>query len=97
MYDKVVHSRLIKYELEADKIGAILSANAGYDPFGLMHLSERIARIPKEQEDIFDVNYMAPNNAIERFNAIVKFTNKHFQNSNPGATMLERFLLNRIK
>lgn len=96
-YDKIIHPRLIKYEFEADKVGAVLSANAGYDPYGLVRISERIARIPKEQSDIFDATYMSPNSAVERYNAIVKFMNNQFQNSNPGATMRERFIQNRIK
>jgi hypothetical protein len=90
-YDKVLHPRLIKYELEADKVGAVLEANAGYDPFGLVRISERIARIPKEQSDIFDATFMAPNSALERYNAIVRFANRQFRTSNPGATMRDRF------
>jgi hypothetical protein len=96
-YNKVIHPRLIKYEFEADKVGAVFSANAGYDPFGLVRISERIARIPKEQSDIFDATFMAPNDAIERYNAISKFVNKQFETSNPGATMTERFIQNRIQ
>jgi predicted Zn-dependent protease len=96
-YDKVLHPRLINYEFEADKVGAVLSANAGYDPFGLVRISERIARIPKEQSDIFDATYMTPNDAVERYNALLKFENEQFQTSNPGATMQERFMQNRIQ
>ena len=94
-YDKVLHPRLIKYELEADKVGAVLLANAGYDPFGLVRISQRIAQIPKDQGDIFDATFMAPNNAIERYNAIMKFANRQFKTSSPGATMQERFSQNR--
>ena len=93
----VIHPRLIKYELEADKVGAVLSANAGYDPFGLVRISERIAHIQKEQSDIFDANFMAPNDAVERFDAILKFENKQFQTSNPGAAMVKRFMQNRVQ
>ncbi len=96
-YDKIIHPRLINYEFEADKVGAVLSANTGYDPFGLVRISERLARIPKEQPDIFDANFMAPNDAIERYNAILEFVNKQFETSNPGATMPERFMQNRIE
>jgi len=94
-YDRIIHPRLIKYEFEADKVGAVLSANAGYDPFGLVRISERLARMPKEQTDIFDANFMAPNDAIERYKAISKFVNEQFETSNPGATMPERFMQNR--
>jgi hypothetical protein len=97
LYDKVIHPRTINYEFEGDEVGAVLSANAGYDPFGLLRVSERIASIKKEQVDIFDATYMAPNDAIERYNVLVKFANKEFKTSNPGATMLKRFVQNRIQ
>jgi hypothetical protein len=90
-YDKVLHPRLIKYELEADKVGSVLSANAGYDPFGLVRISGRIASIPKDQGDIFDATFMAPNDAVERYNVIVRFANKEFKTGSPGAIMQDRF------
>jgi hypothetical protein len=96
-YDKVLHPRLIKYELEADKVGSVLAANAGYDPFGLVRMVQRMASIPKDQGDIFDASYMAPNGFVERADAIVKFANDEFKNSNPGATMPERFAQHRIQ
>jgi predicted Zn-dependent protease len=96
-YDKVLHPRLIKYELEGDKVGSVLLANAGYDPFGLVRISQRIASLPKEQADIFDANFMAPNGAVERYNAIVRFSNRQFKTTNPGATLSERFAQNRIR
>lgn len=96
-YDKVLHPRLIKYELEADKVGAVLAANAGYDPFGLVHMCDRMASIPKDQGDIFDATFMAPNGFVERANAIVKFANHEFKTTNPGATMPDRFAQHRIQ
>ena len=86
-YDKVLHPRLIKYELEADKVGAVLAANAGYDPFGLVRMCQRMASIPVDQGDIFDATFMAPNGFVERANAIVKFADDQFKKTNPGATM----------
>jgi hypothetical protein len=96
-YDKVLHPRLIKYELEADKVGAVLAANAGYDPFGLVHMCNRMASIPKDQGDIFDAAFMAPNGFVERSSAIVKFANDEFKTTNPGATMPDRFVQHRIQ
>jgi hypothetical protein len=90
-YDKVLHPRLIKYELEADKVGAVLSANAGYDPFGLVRMCGRMASIPQDQGDIFDATFMAPNGFVERSNAIVKFADDQFKKNSPGATMPNRF------
>jgi hypothetical protein len=96
-YDKVLHPRLIKYELEADKVGAVLAANANYDPFGLVRMCQRMASIPKDQGDIFDATFMAPNGFVERANAIVKFANDEFKTTDPGATMPERFAQYRIR
>jgi len=95
-YDKVLHPRLIKYELEADKVGSVLAANAGYDPFGLVRMCQRMASIPVDQGDIFDATFMAPNSFVERANAIVKFANDEFKTTNPGATMPDRFAQHRI-
>lgn len=92
-YEKIVHPRLLSYELEADKIGAILAAHAGYDPFGLVRVSDRIARIPKEQPDIFDFNYMLPDDAVERATTISAFAEENFKADVPGARMVERFRL----
>jgi beta-barrel assembly-enhancing protease len=96
-YDKVLHPRLIKYELEADKVGAVLAANAGYDPFGLVRMCQRMASIPVDQGDIFDATFMAPNGFVERANAIVRFADDQFKKTNPGATMQTRFDQHRIQ
>jgi hypothetical protein len=96
-YDKVLHPRLIKYELEADKVGSVLSANAGYDPFGLVRMCGRMASIPQDQGDIFDATFMAPNGFIERSNAIVKFADDQFKKNSPGASMPNRFEQYHIK
>lgn len=96
-YDKVLHPRLIKYELEADKVGAVLAANAGYDPFGLVRMCQRMASIPVDQGDIFDATFMAPKSFQERADAIVKFANDEFKTTNPGATMPDRFAQHRIQ
>jgi hypothetical protein len=96
-YDKVLHPRLIEYELEADKVGAVLAANAGYDPFGLVRMCQRMASIPKDQGDIFDATFMAPNGFVERADAIVKFAKNEFRTSSPGATMQDRFQQYRIR
>ncbi|HCV42428.1 MAG TPA: hypothetical protein DGH68_03020, partial [Bacteroidetes bacterium] len=90
-YEKIVHPRLLSYELEADKVGIILLANAGYDPFGLVRVCDQVARIPKEQPDIVDVNYMLPNDAMTRYKEMTTFANKHFKTKSPGARMSERF------
>lgn len=91
-YEKVVHPRLLSYEVEADRIGAILAANAGYDPFGLVRLSERVARVSKESPDIFDADYMLPDDAVIRSKEIRAYAEKSFTTGTPGERMSKRFL-----
>ena len=90
-YEKIVHPRLLSYEIEADRIGAILVANAGYDPFGLVRISERVARVSTETPDIFDGDYMLPSDAVTRSKEIRAFAEKNFTTETPGEQMSRRF------
>jgi len=90
-YERVVHPRLLSYEIEADRIGAILAANAGYDPFGLVRISERVARVSSEAPDIFDADYMLPGDAVTRSREIRAFAEKSFTTEKPGEQMTGRF------
>ncbi len=90
-YERVVHPRLLSYEIEADRIGAILAANAGYDPFGLVRISERVARVSSEAPDIFDADYMLPGDAVTRSREIRAFAEKRFTTEKPGQQMSGRF------
>ncbi len=90
-YEKIVHKRLLAYELEADQGAAILIANAGYDPFAIARMAKKLAAQPKPKYDIFDTEYLAPDDAKTRAEKIEKFTNKEFSRKKPGATMPERF------
>lgn len=91
-YEKIVHPRLLSYEIEADRIGAVLVANAGYDPFGLVRISEQVARVSTEKPDIFDPDYMLPNDARERSHEIRVFSEKNFTTGSPGEHMKQRFI-----
>ena len=53
-YEKIVAPRLLEYELEADRVAAVLLAQAGYDPRGLVRIGNKVARLPKEKPDLFD-------------------------------------------
>ena len=90
-YEKVVHPRLLSYEIEADRIGAILAANAGYDPYGLVRISDRVARVSKESPDVFDTDYMLPDDAVQRARDIRAFAEKTFTTESPGERMAGRF------
>jgi len=90
-YEKIVHPRLLSYETEADRIGAVLVANAGYDPFGLVRISERVARVSKETPSVFDADYMLPDDAVKRSKEISGFAEKNFTTDSPGEQMSKRF------
>lgn len=90
-YERIVQPRLLSYELEADKIGAVLAANAGYDPFGLVRISERVAHVSRETPAIFDTDYMLPDDAAERSRQVRTFAEKHFTTESPGEQMRKRF------
>jgi len=90
-YEKIVHPRLLSYELEADRIGAIFAANAGYDPFGLVRISERVARVSTETPDKYDPDYMKPDDAGKRAKEIRAFAEQSFVTESPGEQMSGRF------
>lgn len=90
-YEKVVHKRLLAYELEADKGSSVLLANAGYDPFGIVRATAKLAAIPKPKVDIFDSDYLAPDDAKIRAEKIKNFCEDEFNKKKPGARMEERF------
>ncbi len=92
-YDIVVHKRLMGYELEADKISAILCANAGYDPHGIVRMDSKVASMADTNPDMFGDDFSLQNNPLDRYNSIKKFVDKKFSETNPGAKMEERFQL----
>jgi len=90
-YDIVVHKRLLDYEMEADKIAAILSANAGYDPSGIVRMDAKVASMADTTPDMFGNDFSLQNNPLERYNSVKKFVDKKFSESDPGSRMKERF------
>jgi len=90
-YERIVHERLLDYELEADKIASILCANTGYDPFGIVRVTQRFSNDYNEKVDIFDENYLSQNEMAIRADEISKFTLDEFSINNPGAQLKDRF------
>jgi hypothetical protein len=90
-YDIVVHKRLLDYEMEADKISAILCANAGYDPSGIVRMDAKVASMADTNPDMFGSDFSLQNNPMDRYNSIRKFVDKEFSQNNPGARLKERF------
>ncbi len=91
-YEHIVAPRLFAYELEADRIAAVLLARAGYDPYGLVRISQKVARVPREKPGFFDPGYMSPDHLTERAKAIEAFVQEHFADAKDGARMRERFV-----
>ncbi len=90
-YEHVVHDRLLEYEVEADRIASVLLAQAGYDPFSIARIHSRLAVQHQKSNDIFDNNYLAPNDLSKRAGLIGTFTDEKFSRQNPGATCTDRF------
>jgi hypothetical protein len=90
-YEKVVHTRTLKYELEADKFAAILLANAGYDPWGIVRLTSYLAKTFVAEKDIFSDDYLSPNDMLTRYRKIKEFVEDNFSKENPGAKLPNRF------
>ncbi len=91
-YDMVVHRRLFRYEKEADEMSAVLCANAGYDPWGIVRMDERVEEMTKTMNpDIFGSDFSLHNDPAERYELIKKFVDKNFSRKDPGARMEARF------
>lgn len=90
-YEIVVHERLLDYELEADKISAILCANAGYDPNGIVRMDAKVAEQLRTDPDIFGDDFSMQKTPNERVDPITSFVGKKFSQSNPGVRMKDRF------
>ncbi|MBP1656223.1 MAG: peptidase Ste24p [Bacteroidetes bacterium] len=91
-YEQIVAPRLFSYELEADRVAAVLLARTGYDPYGLVRIAEKVARIPREKPDMFDPGYMAPDNLSKRAKATGAFVDEHFAATKNGSRLRERFI-----
>jgi len=90
-YEIVVHKRLLAYETEADEIAAVLCANAGYDPSGIVRMDSKVATLMKTDPDIFGEDFSMQKEPQERVVPIKAFVEKKFRATDPGAQMKERF------
>lgn len=91
-YDIVVHKRLFKYEKEADEMSAVLCANAGYDPHGIVRLDAEVDALSRTANpDIFGADFSLHNDPAERYKLINEFVRKNYSDNSPGARMKVRF------
>ena len=91
-YEKTVHTRTLEYELQADRFASILLANAGYDPFAIVRLTSRLAKLFKVEKDIFSDDYLSPNDMQTRAKKIKEFVEENFEKENPGSRLKNRFM-----
>ncbi len=93
-YERTVRKRLMKYEFEADRYGAFLAAQAGYDPYGMIRISETVAiEQAKMSEPKYSSEYFAPDDARERIQQIKAFVSKNYKPTTKGR-LKERFVRN---
>jgi predicted Zn-dependent protease len=88
-YKKVIGPRSLKTLMDADRIGAVLCAAAGYDPFVAVEMAGASGRLTSEeetQEEEVGVD------AKKRQDALKKFCVKRFVTKDPGTLMTERFV-----
>ncbi len=91
-YDVVVHKRLFEYEKEADEMSAVLCADAGYDPWGIVRLDGKVDALScTTSPDIFGADFSLHNDPAERYRLIKEFVDKNFSKDSPGARMRARF------
>ena len=91
-YDVVVHKRLFQYEKEADEMAAVLCANAGYDPWGIVRLDAEVDALSRTSSpDIFGADFSLHNDPAERYKLIKEFVDRNFSQNSPGARMRTRF------
>ncbi len=91
-YDIVVHKRLFAYEKEADEMSAVLCANAGYDPWGIVRMDQKVYALSKtESPDMFGADFTLQNDPAERYRLIKEFVDRNFSQDSPGARMKVRF------
>ncbi len=93
-YENIVAPRLFAYEKEADRMAAVMLAATGYDPFGLVRMDEKVAKMPRERPTMFDPGYLSPDDLIERAKVTREFVSAHFSDATGGARLQERFARN---
>ena len=91
-YERIVHDRLLDYEVEADQIASVLCANTGYDPFGIVRVTRRFSGMYEKSDDIFDDAYLSKNDLAIRADKISEFVEDEYSRENAGAVLDERFI-----
>ncbi|MDX2127746.1 MAG: M48 family metalloprotease [Chloroherpetonaceae bacterium] len=90
-YERCIGRRLMQYEFEADKAGAVLSANAGYDPTAIVRMLRTVSGIQASQPkpESLDSEYFNTNEYKLRISGVESFISVGYNSS--GATLRDRF------
>ena len=90
-YRRVVNDRLLKYETDADRIAAVLLAEAGYPAMGIVRAVEHIAVLRGSDPDLFDEDYLSTKNIRKRLKRLEQFVESNGGNEGEGLQLERRF------
>ena len=88
-YRRVVNDRLLRYEVEADRLAAAMLGAAGYRPGGIVRAVEHITALRTHEPDLFDADYLTVQNLEERLRRASTFVERH--GADEGARLRGRF------
>ncbi|MBW7888853.1 MAG: M48 family metalloprotease [Bacteroidetes bacterium] len=91
--DNLNAPRLLKYEVEADKLAMLYLKRAGYDPTSLVDLLRKFQTATKDQPDIFDDNYTRKDDMQQRLTSAVQFVRSEGYRSDENKRFSGRFTL----
>jgi predicted Zn-dependent protease len=80
-YENATAPRQMEYEYEADKMGVVYAARAGYDPYALSRLLTRLKNSTEIDYENFESNW-EKHYIKDRIEAIKRFTDRHLKTSN---------------
>jgi len=95
MFERSIKGRKQEYEGEADRLGSVYAARAGYDPLGMVAIMERLEPQMKKGRDIDDPTHWFPYSFGDRKEELTRFYEKNLEKRSPKyVTHQERW--NRI-
>ena len=89
-YNRICFERLLNYEKDADMFSALLCANSGYDPEGIVRVTQKLIGLRVQNNDVFSANYLSPNDLKLRYDNVSKYVGKKLSGWS-GKRLQERF------
>jgi len=90
-YKKVIGPRDPKTTMDADRIGVVLCAGAGYDPFVAANIAGFTKSARPTPEEELEEDFALPSDVRKRQDTLKSYCAKRFVTKNPGTVMKERF------